>query len=54
MKKKDTGGTKTVTAECMACGHSGDAHDKIALRYCNATVATAVTRKCICPPAPLV
>jgi hypothetical protein len=33
---------------CMACGHLGASHDAIARRYCNATVAHALTRKCIC------
>jgi hypothetical protein len=40
-------------ADCMACSHSPDTHDKIALRYCDATVARALTRGCICrAPAP--
>jgi hypothetical protein len=35
-------------ADCMVCSHSPDAHDKIALRYCNATIAGALPRACIC------
>jgi len=35
-------------ADCMACDHSPDTHDKIALRFCNATVERALTRGCIC------
>jgi hypothetical protein len=34
--------------DCMVCSHSPDAHDAIALRYCNATIAGALTRACIC------
>jgi hypothetical protein len=39
--------------DCMACGHSPEQHDKIALRFCDATVERAFTRGCICRvPAP--
>lgn len=34
--------------ECMACGHPASGHDRIALRYCDATVERALTRRCIC------
>jgi hypothetical protein len=33
---------------CMACDHSADQHDPIARRYCEATIAHAFTRRCIC------
>ena len=35
--------------ECMACGHGPERHDRIAQRYCDATVSGALTRRCICP-----
>ena len=34
---------------CMACGHAVSAHDRISSRYCDATIAHATTRRCICP-----
>jgi hypothetical protein len=34
--------------DCMACSHSPDTHDKIARRFCDATVERALTRGCIC------
>jgi len=33
------------------CGHATDEHDLIASRYCRATVASALTRACMCGPA---
>jgi hypothetical protein len=33
---------------CMACGHTAAEHDATARRYCDATVARALTRGCIC------
>jgi hypothetical protein len=33
---------------CIACHHPHDSHDAIASRYCQATVAQALTRGCIC------
>jgi hypothetical protein len=47
----DTGAPKQaapVPGACMACGHPTDDHDKISLRYCDATVEHALTRSCIC------
>jgi hypothetical protein len=46
--------TTTATVACMACTHSGAEHDKIARRFCDATVERALTRGCICgvPPRP--
>lgn len=35
-------------AACMVCGHPVVAHDPIAVRYCDATLAHAFTRRCIC------
>lgn len=37
-------------ADCMVCGHSPGAHDKIARRFCEATIANALPRGCICRP----
>jgi hypothetical protein len=33
---------------CMACGHTDVQHDATARRYCDATIAHAMTRGCIC------
>jgi hypothetical protein len=35
---------------CDVCNHPGAAHDRIARRYCAATMANAISRTCICPP----
>jgi hypothetical protein len=34
---------------CPACGHPWRTHDVISTRYCAATTAGALTRRCICP-----
>jgi hypothetical protein len=34
---------------CASCLHPLDAHDRISLRYCQATQAAALTRGCVCP-----
>jgi hypothetical protein len=44
----DVEATPQSRPACMACGHSPDQHDKIALRFCDATVERAFTRGCIC------
>jgi hypothetical protein len=33
------------------CGHLPVEHDRVALRYCQATLAAGLERGCICPPA---
>jgi hypothetical protein len=33
-----------------ACGHPLDHHDAIATRFCDATLAAALPRGCICKP----
>jgi hypothetical protein len=38
-------------ATCSVCPHTVGAHDRIAERYCHATLDNALTRGCICPPA---
>jgi len=35
---------------CDVCSHPDGAHDVIARRYCAATMANAISRKCICTP----
>lgn len=35
---------------CDVCAHPEAAHDAIARRYCDATVANAMSRGCICAP----
>jgi hypothetical protein len=36
-------------AECP-CGHPLDRHDPVAQRFCDATIASALVRSCICRP----
>jgi hypothetical protein len=36
---------------CAACPHALAAHDRISLRFCQATQASAATRGCVCPSA---
>jgi hypothetical protein len=38
-------------ATCSVCPHAVGAHDRIAERYCHATLDNALTRGCICPHA---
>jgi hypothetical protein len=38
-------------AICEACPHPVDDHDGIALRFCRATLASALDRGCVCGPA---
>jgi hypothetical protein len=41
--------TATEAADlCAACGHPSANHDTTGLRYCAATVKSALTRGCIC------
>ena len=35
-------------ALCESCPHPTAVHDRIAQRYCEATLQTALTRRCIC------
>lgn len=34
---------------CTVCGHDVADHDPISRRYCQATQAHALSRRCICP-----
>jgi hypothetical protein len=34
---------------CLACAHPWSGHDVISARFCTATIASALTRGCICP-----
>ena len=34
---------------CAVCPHQVTAHDRISLRFCHATQASATTRGCVCP-----
>ena len=36
---------------CPACPHPVARHDDIGLRFCRATVASALDRACVCRPA---
>jgi hypothetical protein len=50
--------TRNVTAEpvapggdsemCDVCGHASALHDRIAERYCEATLHNALSRTCVC------
>jgi hypothetical protein len=51
MTGADTRLAAAKVRECR-CGHRTDVHDTIALRYCAATKTAALTRGCICHPAP--
>lgn len=48
-----TARAQTAMHQC-GCGHLDEAHDEIASRYCAATQTGALTRGCICHPAPTV
>ena len=37
------------TGLCAVCPHPIDSHDRISLRFCQATQATVTTRGCVCP-----
>ncbi len=45
-----SGPTEPADAEqpCMVCPHPWSGHDKLGVRYCTATVASASSRGCIC------
>ncbi|HEX3589025.1 MAG TPA: RGCVC family protein [Pseudonocardiaceae bacterium] len=34
---------------CVACSHPWSAHDVISARFCTATAAGALDRRCVCP-----
>ncbi|WP_369255183.1 RGCVC family protein [Geodermatophilus amargosae] len=36
---------------CDACPHPVSAHDRIGLRFCRATLDSALARGCVCPAA---
>jgi hypothetical protein len=40
--------TESALIYCAACRHRLDEHDATDLRYCDATVSSALTRGCIC------
>ena len=39
-------------AECAVCPHPPKFHDRIAARYCAATVAAKASRGCVCTAYP--
>jgi hypothetical protein len=41
-----------VTDACAVCPHPWTFHDRIAARYCTATVAGRYSRGCVCTPYP--
>ncbi|NNH74935.1 hypothetical protein HLB23_34665 [Nocardia uniformis] len=38
-----------IETSCAACPHDWEAHDRIGVRYCSATVAGGLDRECACP-----
>jgi hypothetical protein len=40
--------TSADSAELCECGHAHADHDKVAARYCAATIAGSLTRGCLC------
>jgi hypothetical protein len=44
-------GTNDINQRCSVCDHAITSHDRISRRYCDATQAQALTRKCICAGA---
>jgi hypothetical protein len=42
---------KAGTPERCPCGHHRSRHDRVATRWCQATVEDRLTRNCICPPS---
>lgn len=40
--------TETGGVACPACPHAQDTHDAISRRYCTATVAGGLNRRCVC------
>ncbi|HET9140383.1 RGCVC family protein [Actinophytocola sp.] len=38
----------SVAAECAVCPHPWDFHDRIAARYCTATISGKFNRGCVC------
>ncbi len=39
----------TEDGACAVCPHALNDHDRISLRFCQATQAAATTRGCVCP-----
>ena len=37
-----------IESSCAACPHDWEAHDHIGIRYCAATTARGLRRKCVC------
>ena len=46
--RESVGPVTAPVATCDVCRHTATAHDPIALRYCQATMTNALSRKCIC------
>lgn len=50
-RERDVSGESVISEErpgCAVCEHDPTDHDAIALRYCQATQAQALPRRCIC------
>jgi len=41
-----------VAAGCAVCPHPWSAHDRIAARFCTATIAGKFSRSCVCTAHP--
>lgn len=44
----ETDVTDRAGLRCAVCPHPREAHDRIGLRYCNATAAGSLSRGCVC------
>lgn len=44
----ETDVTDRAGLRCAVCPHPWEAHDRIGLRYCNATAAGSLSRGCVC------
>ena len=42
---------ESVALACDVCVHPIAEHDSISLRYCKATLSSALSRRCICAPS---
>lgn len=43
-----TDAATAAAATCDVCGHLVSAHDRVATRYCDATLNNALARGCLC------
>jgi hypothetical protein len=44
----DTNSDVITSEKCSACKHPWEKHDALGVRYCTATMASSLSRGCIC------